>query len=186
MTVRYASLFVVLAACAPTQETRPHTATTTATPSPPFAAQSAVDRWVASLRAESAECTITVTNTTADQAMVTLEAAHPPPGAANAPPTQIPIVHVVFVHPFMPEADVGAKRAAMKQRVDACIADAGPGHRSKGRDMNVETCAITEGERLPTHHVDTDFSVDVPSYFMPPNGCEKAAAALRARLTPYP
>lgn len=180
-----AFVLVVLAACA-ARETREAPATRAPSPAPTFAAQPALDRWIASLRTESPECAITVKLLVADEAQVTFEPMHPI-ATPDEPPRQIPTVHDLFVQPFVEDADVVARRDAQQKRVDACIADAGPGPHHKGRDMHVETCAITssEGPPIPTAHLDRDFSVYLPAYFQPPAECEKAAAALRARLTSY-
>jgi hypothetical protein len=177
-------LFVLgLAACA--SSSRPHPTGPARTV--PFAAQRALDQWVATLRAEAADCRITVNVLTADEARLSFDDPQAKPDP-NAPPRQIPVVQFVWVKPFVSEAEVAARREAAKARVDACMADAGPGPHRKGRDMNAESCAIlaNDGPRIPTSHLERDLSIAVPAYFTTPGVCEKATATLMARMASYP
>lgn len=153
-----------------------------------FTAQGALDGWLAPLRAESPGCSITVNAFTADYAQVTFRDAHPPAEPANAPPMQIPRVDYIFVQPFVPEAVVAARREALAKRVADCMADAGPGHHVKGRDMNAEGCVLMsrDDQPLPSFHLDQELSAELPAYFQAPAVCDAAAAAFKARWTAYP
>lgn len=152
-----------------------------------FAAQSALDRWVAMLRTETPDCSITVRVLANDEAQLAFEDPHEKRDP-NAPAMQIQILDYVWVEPFVLDAEVASRREATKRHFAACMAEAGPGPRAKGRDMHAESCAMfaNDGPPIPTAHLDRDLSVAFPANFGPPAVCEKATLALKARLAPYP